>query len=181
MSETFVKYFSRSVAKVRVVPKEESWLMRAIGSLLAFLTKLKIVDFPKAKFMNDYTTTLWGTIYSGHMTEDDPPSSLSCHELTHRLQFLVWYMPIMYLLSKEWRMYFESESVQAEILCFPDRKRDEEWMQGRVIQFGGYGIPEDIVRDHINTRMEEVEEDDPRDRPARVKAALTTWEAECAA
>jgi len=181
MPESFIKYFSRSVAKVKVVPKEESWLMQAIGSLLAFLTKLKIVDFPKEKFMKDYTTTLWGIIYSGHMTEDDEPSSLSCHELTHRLQFLVWHMPIWYLLSKNFRMYYESESVQAEILCFPGRKRDEEWMMGRVVQFGGYGIPEHIVRAQINARMKEVEEGRPQDRPARVKAALTTWEAECAA
>lgn len=180
MSETFTQYFSRTVTKVRVVSKHDSWLMKAVASILVFLTKLKVVDFPRDKFMNDYTTTIGRTVYSGHMTDESKPNSLVRHEFCHALQWAVHRLgfSLSFLLSKKKRAYWESQACQTSMLMDISR-----WTEGRMTQQAtqlvGYGCDYQQALNELRERKAEVERDEPTELAKRVHVAAVLWEESC--
>jgi len=182
MSETFTHFFNRTVAKVKVVEKSSSWLMKVIAWFLALLTKMKIIDFPVKKFMEEYTTTILSTIYSGHMTEDSEPNSLVVHEFTHVMQ---WHdgkigFVLSYLFSPMKRAFYESEAHQAAMLLSKNRWSDEH-LENTAKKLTGYGCDYKISLDLLQVRREEVEKGEPRPLPLQVVLAVEHWRADVAA
>lgn len=182
---TFLEYFDKNVTKIKLIDKKRSPLMKTINGLITVGNKLGISDIaddPKTdhdeSFMGGYGTTIGKKIYeSPAWTWDKEPSTHVLHELTHVLQYST-IMALRYVFSSQWRMYYESECVQAEIMFAPEINRDERWMARQVLQFRGYGCNEGMIRRMILDRMEEVTKGEPREDPARVYGAYLKWKEE---
>ena len=172
---SFIKYFNDHVSRVRVVLKRSSLLMKTLSFFMQLGSKLGITKIDSKTFMNDYTTTIGSTIYCNETTVDSEPNTLIVHELCHVLQFKNGCMPLHYIFSPKRRMYYESECVQAEILCYPGVERGVQWMERRVNQFKSYGIKENIIREELNKRITEVKENRAKDRPRKVWRTLYLW------
>jgi hypothetical protein len=179
MKRSFLRYFHDEVIPIKLVDKRDSKFMQLIAFLLTIGKALRIVDIDGETFMKSYGTTIGKTIY------DNPgwrwelaPNTYVCHELCHTVQFS-FLMALRYVFSTRWRMFYESECVQCELLCFPG-KRHASWMEIRVTQFRKYGIKEHIVRQELNKRLEEIARAEPRASAARVFDAYTFWKVESA-
>ena len=174
----FLEYFSKKVLKIKLVDKDDSWFMKAINFFLIignWLNITNIKDDPETEwdesFMGGYGTTIGHTIYDNPgWTWDRGASPHVVHELTHAVQYSLW-MAITYIFNKRKRMYWESECVQSEVLCFPDYPRGEPWIQRRVQQFQKYGVPPSVARAEIVKRLDEIRENKP------TKSARIVWEA----
>ncbi len=181
---TFLKYFHENVVPIKLIDKDDSWFMKLIAGLLAignFFRITNIRDNPHTEydesFMGGYGTTIGRTIYDNPgWSWDLKPSSHVCHELCHAVQ-ASFKMGVRYVFSPRWRMFYESECVQCEILCFPGR-RSKTWYERRVSQFVKYGVPEKIVREELDKRLAELERAEPRASAARVADAYTFWKSE---
>lgn len=175
---TFTEYFSKNVTPVQIRPKKDSTFMKFLGGCLSVVRVFGVNVPNKKEFMENYTTTIGDTIYSDNWPEE--PTELVVHELCHVLQFKEKYMRIRYMTSPFKRMVYESECVQTEILCFPDRSRGGAWMERRIRQFVGYGINEGIVRRLLRSRIEAVVERETRPEglgknARRVHEAYLAW------
>lgn len=173
----FIPYFNANVAEVKIVPKDSSAFMKALGGFLDIGVKLKLTNIDKQSFMDDYTTTIGKTIYSNELTIGSRPSTLAVHELCHILQFRSAKMPMEYVCCPKRRAYYESESMQAELLCFPVITPNQSWISRRVAQLKDYGCTEAVARKEILARVVEVKNNQPRLRPAEVMNALLAWKA----
>ena len=176
-NRSFLEYFRDEVVPIKLVDKRCSRFMKLIALLLTVGHALRIVGIDGKTFMKSYGTTIGKTIYDNpgwywHLT----PSTHICHELCHTVQFS-FLMALRYVFSTKWRMFYESECVQCELLCFPG-ERHELWMEARVDQFKKYGIKERIVRQELTKRLEELARAEPRASSARVADALTFWRVE---
>jgi hypothetical protein len=129
--------------------------------------------------MDDYTTTIGRTIYSGHMNEESVPTSLVVHELTHVMQ---WndeglYFALDFLFSKDKRAYYESEAGQAEMLLSKNIMTDA-WLHRKATQLVGYGCKYEVALSELQARRSEVDRDQPQKAPSRVVTAVALWKAE---
>lgn len=194
----FLRYFNENVMRIRLVDKDDSWFMKTIAFFLTITNALGITnikDDPNThrdeSFMGGYGTTIgisfFGLFWILRPTiYDNPgwnwkmsPTPHIVHELTHTIQPRGVWMAIRYLFSERWRMFYESEAVQAEMLCFPERVRDENWMRRRVAQFRGYGIKNEImIRQTLEQRLEEAESGSPRASANAVFNAYGSWRQE---
>lgn len=179
---SFLEYFNQHVISIKLVDKDDSWFMKTIAVLLAvgnFLRITNIRDNPHTErnesFMGGYGTTIGHTVYDNPgWAWDLAPNTHVVHELCHVVQASIL-QGLRYVFSSRWRMFYESECVQAEILCFPGR-RSELWFERRVRQFVKYGIKEKIVRKNLTKRIEEIEQAEPRASSARVADAYAMWQ-----
>lgn len=102
---------------VKVQNKKDSRLMRLIAFFLGIIRKF-IPNVCSAKeFMEDFTTTLYGTVYVSfdvsELKDEDYVHEIShmVHEFTHVEQFRrELLMPLKYLFSSYWRMRYEVEA-----------------------------------------------------------------------
>ena len=178
---TFLEYFDKNVMHIRLVDKDDSWFMKLIAGLLAignFLHITNIKDDPTTErdesFMGGYGTTIGNGVYDNPgWSWDKEPTTHVVHELCHAVQSSIK-MGLRYVFSTEWRMFYESECVQCEILCFPGQRSDA-WFERRVRQFVKYGVEESVVRRELSKRLEELDRAEPRASAARVADALTFW------
>lgn len=192
---TFLQYFNEHTQQIRLVDKNDSWLMKTAAFFLTITNALHITnikDDPSTErdesFMGGYGTTIgisffglfWilrPTIYDNpgwnwHMG----PTPFVVHELTHTIQPRGLWMAVKYLLSSRWRMFYESEAIQAEVLCFPDVLRNDTWMRRRISQFNGYGIDDDVmIRQMLEQRIEEAEAGNPRASAKLVHETYLAW------
>lgn len=181
--EPFLVFFNRTTAKVRLVDKKKSWFMKLINFFITIGNALHICnikDDPTTErdesFMGGYGTTIGHTIYDHPGWEwDREASPFVVHELTHVVQDYGLWMRWRYVFDPHWRMFYESEAVQAEILCFPDRVRNERWMKRRISQFRGYGINATTVLQALERRIEEAAEGNPRASAKVVHEAYLAW------
>lgn len=160
----FLVHFSETVTPVKIVIKENSALMRLIAWALSILTKMKIVDFSKERFMNDYITTIGSTIYAGKdrgWSMDMEVTTTVLHELVHVLQFLRVWMELQYLVSKKWRSYYESSADQGWMLIWPNRATDS-YIETKVRSFVRYGIEAHRIRNDLIRRRAEVHDGKPQ-------------------
>ena len=178
MKKPFLQHFSEVVAPVKIVQKDKSWLMRLVAWTLSVLTKMKIVDFPREKFMNEYITTIGQTIYAG------PSWSLGMevtttvlHELTHVLQFQRTWMEIQYLASDKWRSYYESSADQAWMIVYPERATDD-CLERKATSFESYGIPHTAVLEDLKRRRLEVKESRAQPEAQKVAYCFIEWDKE---
>jgi len=184
MKESFLTYFSRTTCKIRLVDKDNSWFMKLIAFCLTILNALKITnikDDPDTErdesFMGGYGTTIGTTIYD-HPGWDwgMEPSPFMVHELAHAVQSHGPLMALRYVFNPNWRMFYESEAVQAEILCFPERARHEKWMKRRIDQFKKYGVSSAVlILQTLEKRIEEAEQGNPRTSAQVVWQAYSAW------
>lgn len=143
---TFVEFVDKNITPVKLKEKRSSLFMRFLGSCLNLLQFLGWNVPSKRRFMDHYTTTVRKTIYySGGWPGGEKVTPLVVHELCHVLQFRSALMPLRYLFSQKWRIYYEATCVQAEVLCFPEVNRGASWFDNKVCQFTDYGIQEKIV------------------------------------
>jgi hypothetical protein len=184
---SFLRWFSQNVTKIKLVDKDDSWFMKAINFFITLGNLLHICsikDDPNTdrdeSFMGGYGTTIGTTVYDNPgWNWDMKPTPHIVHELTHAVQSHGVWMALRYVFDVKWRMFYESEAVQAEILCFPDRSRDERWMARRVKQFQGYGVSdESLIRRTLQARLNEAAEGNPRASARVVFEAYTTWSQE---
>jgi len=175
MKKPFIEYFSEKVTPIKVVQKETSILMRMIAWGLSVLTKMKIVDFSRDRFMNDYITTIGSTIYIG--ADRTMSQTTELHELCHALQFQRVWMELLYLVSKKWRSYFESSADQAWMIVWPDRATDE-YIERKVVSFVRYGIPRDMIREDLKKRRQEVKDHQLQPEAERVAYCFIEWDNE---
>jgi len=174
----FLVHFSETVTPIKVRDKESSLLMQIIAWALSVLTKMKVVDFSKERFMNDYITTIGSTIYVGKdrgWSMDMEVTPVVLHELTHVLQFLRTWMELQYLISDKWRSYFESTADQAWMIVWPGRATDE-YLDRKVESFVFYGIPADMIREDLKERRTEVLESRPQPEARRVADCYIEWD-----
>jgi len=173
---TFLKYFDKHVIHIKLVDKDDSWFMKLISFFLAIGNFLHITNIQN--FMGGYGTTIGHTLYDNPGWDwDAEPDTHKCHELCHAVQASIK-MSLRYLFRPEWRMFYESECAQCEILCFPDLVRGDIWFERRVRQFVAYGIKEKIVRRELTKRLDEIERGEPRSSAARVAHCLIAWRSE---
>ena len=175
MKKPFVEYFSEKVSPIRIVQKDKSWLMRLIAWGLSVLTKLKIVDFPVKRFMEDYITTIGSTIYVP--TTREMAETTKLHEFCHALQFKRVWMEVQYLVSKKWRSYYESTADQAWMIVWPERATDERFEQ-KATSFERYGIPRDMIIKDLKERRLEVQENRPQIEAHQVAYCFIEWDKE---
>lgn len=177
MKKPFLRHFSETVTPVKVIQKDTSLLMRLIAWGLSVLTKMKIVDFPVERFMNEYITTIGSTIYAGpNWSMDMEPNTTVLHELTHVLQFQRTWMELEYLISKKRRSYYESSADQSWMIVYQDRATDQRFEQ-KASSFERYGIPRDTIIADLKQRRLEVQEHHPQPEPDRVAHCFITWDA----
>lgn len=169
---TFIEYFSEKVRPVKVVKKEDSKLMRLAAWCLALLTKMKIVDFPVERFMEQYITVVNHTIYVP--STRTMKESTTLHELTHVLQSDRVWNELQYLLSKKWRSYFESSADQAWMIVWPEKATDERFEQ-KANSFVRYGIPRDTIVGDLKKRRQEVQDHDTQPEPKTVAHCYIEW------
>jgi len=183
----FLRYFNKNVTKIRLVDKDDSWFMKAINFFLMVGNALhlcNIKDDPDTSrdesFMGGYGTTIGTTVYDNPgWNWDMSVTPHIVHELTHAVQSHGIWMALRYVFNEKWRMFYESEAVQAEILCFPNCPRNEQWVQRRVQQFMGYGIKDEhMVRRTLLARLNEVVDETPRASANVVFKAFEDWKQE---
>lgn len=173
---SFLEYFNKNVTKIRLVDKKKSWFMRLISFFITLGNKLSICNIND--FITGYDTTIGRTIYAyPAWSWDQAPSSHILHELTHVAQFNL-IMAIRYIFSSKWRMYYESECVQAELLFDPKAAQSSNWMNRRVKQFKGYGCKEGDIRSAIHHRMREIQTNSVKKNPRVVFDAYLKWKRE---
>jgi hypothetical protein len=169
----FLEYFNRNVAQIRLVDKKDSTLMKTINALLKASNALKITDINS--FMTGYGTTIGRTIYeSPGWKWSDEPTPHVLHELTHVVQFSPR-MAMRYIFSPKWRMYYESECVQTEILLEPTRAHGPLWFEHKVSQFEKYGCDRQMIRSILRRRVIEVLDKQPLANPKKVHDAYKGW------
>lgn len=181
---TFLEYFNRNVVPIKLIDKDNSWFMKLIAGLLAignFFHITNIRDNPHTEhdesFMGGYGTTIGHTIYDNPgWSWNTEPNTHVCHELCHAVQ-ASFKMGVRYIISPRWRMFYESECVQCEVLCFPG-PRGRSWYERRVSQFVKYGIPEWLVREELRKRLAEIDDAKFRASAAKVAKAYTLWKNE---
>ena len=173
---TFLEYFNKNVKKIKLVDKKKSWFMRTINFFITignFLHLSNIKDF-----LGSYGTTIGRTIYdSPGWSWNKEPSPYVLHELTHVVQFNTL-MALRYIFSPKWRMYYESECVQAEILLDPVTAQRDDWMDRRIRQFKGYGCKEEDIKKTIYHRTNEIRTHSVRNNPKIVFDAYLKWKRE---
>ena len=153
--------------------------MRFIAWWLALFTRLGIVDFPREKFLEEFTTTIGGTIYSPTMTEESKVHPLVVHELTHVVQFMregLW-LSIAYLFSKRRRGYYESTAAATEMLMF-ERLRIETVLDSKARVFTAYGLDWEEILNELELRRREIERGEPQPDSKTVYEAYLNWKAE---
>lgn len=183
---TFLEYAHQHLVPIKLVDKRKSWLMRVVNFFLTIGNALRITnirDNPHTErdesFMGGYGTTIGhGIYYSPAWPWDMEPCSFMVHELTHAEQ-ASFKQAVRYVFSARWRMFYEGECVQAEILCFPGR-RSEIWFARRVAQFVKYGIKEKIVREELTKCIEELKRGEPRASASHVASLYARWRREYA-
>lgn len=169
----FLEYFSKNVAKIKLVDKKDSALMKTIDALLKASNALRITDIHS--FMTGYGTTIGHTIYeSPGWKWSDAPTPHILHELTHVVQFSPR-MAMRYIFSPKWRMYYESECVQAEMLLEPRRAHGPLWFENKVHQFERYGCDKQLVKSTLRRRVIEVLDGQPLANPKKVHGAYKEW------
>jgi hypothetical protein len=176
MKKPFLQHFSEVVAPVRIVQKDKSWLMRLIARALSVLTKMKIVDFSKEMFMNEYITTIGRTIYAGpSWSMDMEVTTTVLHELTHVLQFQRVWMEAQYLASNKWRSYYESSADQAWMIVYPERATDD-CLERKATSFERYGIPRVVILEDLKQRRLEVQENRTQPEAQKVAYCFIEWD-----
>lgn len=171
MKESFLRFFSHEVTKVKVAKKSTSSFMRAIAGFVPLGSGIS-----RDSFLQDYTTTIGDTIYSDTITMDSRPTRLIVHELVHVLQFKRSDFALTYLFRPDKRAYYETEAVQAEVLCFDlVNSIRGSWFEDKVRLFVGYGCSEAIVRRELRRRLDEVERGEAKLRPRKVRDAFDEW------
>lgn len=93
LAESFVSAMQVTIPDLKVVPKEQSRLMRFLGKVLFFVPN----------FVGRYTTTLGSTIYaSKQLQEDTLPIPTLAHECQHILDNKrLWILyPVIYLFPQ---------------------------------------------------------------------------------
>jgi hypothetical protein len=170
---SFTQYFSENVKKIKVIKKENSLLMKLIAFFLNLLTVIKIIDFPKKKFMTSYDTTLWSRIY---VSGDFEQTSLNhrLHELSHVIQFREFWMPIKYFFSRRWRARYEAQASQAYMALCPEKINDQ-FIQGQAMLLTSYGIPLDIATQELQTAKEEAISKYTSNEAMKVFLAFCRW------
>ena len=176
MGESFLHYFNRTVSKVRVVRKTSSSFMQALAGFMDIAVAFRASNINRERFLTEFTTTIGDTIYSNRILMDSEPTPIIVHELCHVLQFKKSSMPWEFLFRPSRRMFYESECVEAEILCFPNLRRGNEWFERHVEQFKDYGIKESIVRRELQARLDEIQRGEFLARPLRVSLAYSAWQ-----
>lgn len=169
----FLEYFNRNVAKIKLVDKKDSALMKTIDVLLKAGNALRITDIDA--FMTGYGTTIGNTIYESPGWEwDAEPTPHVLHELTHVVQFSPL-VAVRYVFSPKWRMYYESECVQTEMLLDPRRAHGPLWFEQKVDQFQKYGCNSKQIRSILRRRVLEVLSGNPLPNPKKVHDAYKGW------
>lgn len=175
---SFPEYVNEHLVPIKIVPKRSSDFMVSLGRLLDWATKLGMTNITKEQFLTQYTTTIGDTIYSDELTMQSAPSPLLIHEINHRLQFLNRRMPFEYVIYRESRAYYESESIQAAMVCFPDLPRHELTLENAARQaehLVRYGIPLQMAVAAVYDRILEIKRDKIPVRPRWMRDALNEW------
>jgi len=102
---------------VKVVKKSNSTLMKIVAFILGIARKVIPGICSSKEFMDDFTTTVYGTVYVsfdvGELKDEDYVEEIShmVHEFTHVEQFRrEFLMPLKYIFSSYWRMKYEVEA-----------------------------------------------------------------------
>lgn len=171
----FLPYFHKNVARIRLVDKQRSWLMRTINICLLITNTLKITNIQK--FLTNYGTTIGHTIYdSPAWTWSSPMTPHMFHELTHIMQWSFLYA-IRYLISARWRAHYESVCIQTEWAMFP-KLMSAESVMARAQQLTGYGIKYSTALATLNNRAKELELGIPQKEVRKMKAEYEEWKYE---
>jgi|PlaIllAssembly_1097288.scaffolds.fasta_scaffold00050_3 hypothetical protein len=169
---TFLQHFNDHARRIHLVDKRKSVLMRFLSGCLAatnFLGLSAIRDF-----LGAYVTTLRSTIYaSPSWTFDDTATPVQVHELTHVLQWSLLYA-LRYLFSAQWRCYYESEAVQATMMCFPQR-RTEAFATAAAAHLVPYGVKYAVAMKIMAQRLLEAVDNKPQATAFVVYKQYMAW------
>jgi len=170
---TFLEYFSESVRHIYLVERSESRLMRLCNLGLRITNRLGWSSIKN--FMTAYCTTIARTIYAHpRWPRDMQPRPLMVHELTHVLQWSLLYA-LRYLLSKRWRLRYESEAIQTEMLCF-DYCRTTDYIRARAEDLVDYGLGKEEASSHLVLLLLHAQKRDELEPNARkVWEAYRAW------
>jgi len=102
---------------VKVQEKKTSTLMKIVAFFLGLIRKVVPNVCSQKEFMDDFTTTLYGTVYVSFdladLKDEDYVNEIGhmVHEFTHVEQFRrELLMPLKYVFSQYWRMRYEVEA-----------------------------------------------------------------------
>lgn len=143
---------------VKVQEKKDSRFMKLVAFLLGIVRKfVPNVCSPK-EFMEDFTTTIYGTVYvsfdPGALDDADSEEEIihMVHEFTHVEQFRrEFLMPLKYVFSSYWRMRYEVEAFCRSIE-YLSRSRAEDvdyvgTMNGNLESLkSSYGVGDENMR-----------------------------------
>jgi len=170
---TFLNHFCSEMHKVVFKDKATAPLMKLVALLIAVGNRLKICDI--RNFITDYVTTIGNRIYAhprwNYATE---PSPLVLHELTHVVFWSTTYA-LRYLLSKKWRLYYESVCIQTEMMCFT-RCRSNAYIKIKARMLEGYGIRYSDAVNELAKRLHEVETNRHHPEAAKVYYLYADWQ-----
>lgn len=177
---SFIKLFNqRHYAKVKIIPKQKSILMKLCNFCLTILNALGITSIKW--FMTAYVTTIGSRIYYPNATlQSIEVSPVLVHELTHVLEHKYYTLySLKYLLSARCRAYYESLCVQTELLCFPYRQKGFN-VDLESKRFIPYGIPQDLMQEQLHKRFVELDHKFSDDNiiPHGISITYNLWQQE---
>lgn len=175
VSMSFLQYFHKNVTKIKLVEKKKSSFMRFLNFCLTITNTLKITNI--VDFLGAYGTTIGHTVYESPVWKwEREPLPHMVHELTHVLEWSLWYA-LEFLFSSRRRAYYESVCIQSEWMIFPQHMTAYN-IENRARKLVGYGIDHHTALRILRERANEINNGNPRKESRRMKEVYEAWKHE---